>query len=288
MLVAQITDIHLGFDPGNPVEFNRKRFDDTLAAVMALDPAPELLLLTGDLADRGDVASYRDLRAAIEQANAGFPILMCLGNHDERGNFLSVFAETETCDGFVQYVRETEAVRFIVLDTLEEGRHGGAFCETRAAWLRARLDEAPDRPTVLVLHHPPFDHGIEWMTTDPREPWVLRLEEAIAGHDQIVGAMSGHIHRAIVTGWAGTAISVCPATAPQIALSLAPIDPAHADGRPMIIADPPGFALHYWNGRSLVTHFQSVTAHPVLARFDGEMQGLVESLMAERPDSPPP
>ena len=27
MLIAQITDIHLGFDPDNPAEFNRKRLD---------------------------------------------------------------------------------------------------------------------------------------------------------------------------------------------------------------------------------------------------------------------
>ncbi len=29
MLIAQITDLHLGFDEGNPVEFNRKRLDAT-------------------------------------------------------------------------------------------------------------------------------------------------------------------------------------------------------------------------------------------------------------------
>ena len=27
MLVAQITDIHLGFEPGNPDELNRQRLD---------------------------------------------------------------------------------------------------------------------------------------------------------------------------------------------------------------------------------------------------------------------
>ena len=27
MLLAQVTDIHLGFDPDNPSEFNRKRLD---------------------------------------------------------------------------------------------------------------------------------------------------------------------------------------------------------------------------------------------------------------------
>ena len=30
MLIAQITDIHLGFEPGNPDELNRQRLDTTL------------------------------------------------------------------------------------------------------------------------------------------------------------------------------------------------------------------------------------------------------------------
>ncbi|HLL30764.1 MAG TPA: phosphodiesterase, partial [Allosphingosinicella sp.] len=30
MLIAQITDIHLGFEPGNPDELNRRRLDSAL------------------------------------------------------------------------------------------------------------------------------------------------------------------------------------------------------------------------------------------------------------------
>jgi hypothetical protein len=30
MLVAQITDIHLGFEPDTPGEFNRQRLDDVI------------------------------------------------------------------------------------------------------------------------------------------------------------------------------------------------------------------------------------------------------------------
>ena len=35
MLIAQITDIHLGFDPDNPAEFNRKRLDQERLGVIA-------------------------------------------------------------------------------------------------------------------------------------------------------------------------------------------------------------------------------------------------------------
>ena len=51
MLIAQITDIHLGFDRDNPREFNRQRLDRTLEALCALEPLPDLLIATGDIAD---------------------------------------------------------------------------------------------------------------------------------------------------------------------------------------------------------------------------------------------
>ena len=70
MLIAQITDIHLGFEPDNPAEFNRKRLDQTLRTLVAMNPQPDLLLATGDLADTGDDdASSRRLK----KARAGLP-----------------------------------------------------------------------------------------------------------------------------------------------------------------------------------------------------------------------
>ena len=79
-----------------------------------------------------------------------------MGNHDVRETFRQVFPEVPTHDGFVQYVVDQGPLRLMMLDTLEEGRHGGGFCETRAAWLRRRLAEEPARATVIVfMHHPP-------------------------------------------------------------------------------------------------------------------------------------
>ena len=281
MLIAQITDLHLGFDPDNPAEFNRKRLDQVIRAFNDMTRKPDILFATGDLVDRGDVASYRRLRSALGAVPC--PVWLAAGNHDVRENLATIFPEMPFADGFLQYVVESAALRFIILDTMEEGRHGGAYCETRAAWLRARLDEEPDKPTVIVLHHPPIETGIDWMTTVPSEPWVVRLEAALAGHDQIVGMICGHIHRSIVTSWAGRQLAICPSTAPQVALDLTPLDPATPDGRPMIVADPPAYALHYWNGQALVSHFDTTDEHVVLARFDESMQPLVRSLIDEHP-----
>lgn len=282
MLIAQITDIHLGFEPDAPGEFNRQRLDRTLATLCAINPAPAMLFVTGDLIDRGDRDSYKRLREAL--AVVPFPVHLVLGNHDERDNFRSVFPQYRFVDGFLQYEIDTPGLRILVLDTLEEGRHGGAFCTKRAAWLKARLGEQPTRKTLIVLHHPPVELGIPWMDTDPDEPWVSRLADALGNNGNIVSLICGHIHRATSTGWQGTVVSSCPSTAPQVALELRPIDPDAPDHRDLIVADPPAYALHYWNGRELVTHWDTAEDHAVLARYDHNLRGMIQHMVSERPN----
>lgn len=281
MLVAQITDVHLGFEPGNPDELNRQRLDRTLRLLSRMNPRPDLLLATGDLADNGDdYESYQRWKEAI--ADLPFPVYPAMGNHDSRAPFLELFPDQPTADGFLQYAIENLPVRILVLDTLEVGRHGGGFCEIRAGWLRDRLAEAPGRPTLLVLHHPPIETGLSWMTENPEAAWVKRLQPIVEGQANIVAMISGHLHRPIVTRWAGTTLAVCPATAPQVALDMQPMDADAPDNRPMIVADRPYFALHYWNGRQLISHFDTAEPHDVLARFTAKRTPLIRMLKEER------
>jgi len=281
MLIAQVTDIHLGFDPDNPAEFNRKRLDQVLRALNDGPNRPDLLLATGDLTDRGDADSYRRLANAFSQCD--FPVWPCMGNHDDRAHFAMHFPHIPVEDGFVQYVIHQDGRRIIMLDTLEPGRHGGAFCERRAQWLAARLDEDDVTPTLIVMHHPPVEVGIDWMNTHPDEAWVLRFAATIAGRANLQAILCGHIHRSVVAPWKGTTIAICSSTAPQLALDMRPMDPEAPDNRPMIVADPPAFAIHRWTGNGLITHFETADDHVMLAKFDAGMQSLVRTLMDERP-----
>ena len=279
MLVAQITDIHLGFRPDDPAELNRKRLDAVLATLVGLQPRPDLLLATGDLTEDGTVASYRALKAIFDALP--FPVLPVLGNHDRRANFLTVFDDVATEDGFVHYAVDHGPLRIVVLDTLEEGRHGGSFDVARAAWLDAAL-AASQRPTLVVLHHPPMETGNSWMTESLDAAWVLRLAAVIARHPHVLRLVAGHLHRGMLTGWAGTTVAVCPSTAPQVVIDFRPLDPGAPDGRDMVVAEAPGFALHYWTGRDLVTQFGTGGDHPVLARYNMRMQATVRQIFDER------
>lgn len=282
MLIAQISDTHLGFVPDDPDEMNVRRLRAVLDHLfVALPRRPDLLLATGDLTERGDEASYRRLRAILDTLPV--PVLCTVGNHDLRANFRAVFDDVPINEGFVQYVHDTAELRIIMLDTLEEGRHGGAFCKVRAAWLAARLAEAPERPTLIVLHHPPFPTGIPWMTTDPREPWVHRLADTVRGHRQIVAMVCGHIHRAIFGRLDDVLVAVCPSSAPAVALELQPMDPEVPDDRPMVIEAAPACTLHLFEGGRFVTHHSRVEPAPLIVKYDEVMHPIVRKVFGERP-----
>jgi len=278
VLIAQITDVHLGFEPGNPFEANRLRLDAVISALSAVDPAPDVLIVSGDLTESGTVGAYRDVRDAL--AVLPFPVIVAVGNHDVRANFLEVYPGLGDDNGFVQHVVEGFPLRIVVADTLEEGRHDGAFCARRAEWLDARLAEAPDRPTLLVLHHPPIPSGIDWMTTASGAPWTERLKVVVERHRQVTCALSGHLHRSMTAVWAGIPLITCSSTAPQIALDFKPM--TGADMRPLIVDEPPAFALHRWSeNEGMISYFGTASGARTIVPYDTRMERVIEEFKAE-------
>lgn len=280
MLIAQITDVHIGFDRGNPDELNMQRLRAVLRRLVEGPNRPDLLLMSGDLTESGDAESYARLAEAVSVCP--FPVWAMAGNHDERAPLLAAFPQTPSHEGFVQYVLELGGLRLIVLDTLEPGRHGGAFCEARAKWLRAQLAADDATPTYIAMHHPPFESGITWLDSAATEPWIARFAQAVEGFPQLKGIIAGHLHRVIHMLWNGLSITVCNSTAPAVALDLSPIDPEVPDDRELITDELPGYALHRWDGTALITHFESAGHHTALARFDANLQPMIKGMMAER------
>lgn len=280
MLIAQISDVHIGFDRGNPDELNMQRLRAVLQRLTTSPNRPDLLLMTGDLTESGDAESYALLAEAVRLCP--FPVLAMTGNHDEREPLLAAFPDTPSEGGFVQYVIARPGFRLVVIDTLEPGRHGGAFCEARVAWLRATLAADRETPTWIAMHHPPFESGITWLDSSEDEAWIARFTSAVAGFPQLRGIIAGHLHRSIHTQWNGLSISVCPSTAPAVGLDLSPIDADVPDDRELITDEAPGYALHRWDGQRLITHGEAIGHHNALARFDAGLQPMIKGMMAER------
>ncbi|MFC7396413.1 phosphodiesterase [Chelatococcus sp. GCM10030263] len=251
MIIAQLSDFHArprGTAAYGDVDTNAM-MRRAVAALLALDPLPDCVLVTGDLTDCGLPEEYDLVREAL--ADLPMPVFPVPGNHDRRETFaagLGGLCSKLPATGFQHYTVEDYPVRLIGLDTLVAGEHGGALCPEREAWLAARLGEGDGRPTLIFMHHPPFLTGIDGMdvmlcTVSPELP------ELIARHPEIERIVCGHYHRPIVRRWAGTLGFVAPGTAHQVALDLRP----GVENR--FILEPPGFALHVWrDGVGLVSH----------------------------------
>ncbi|HEX4183750.1 MAG TPA: metallophosphoesterase, partial [Caulobacteraceae bacterium] len=183
LTIAQITDLHVTSDK-DPV--NQKRNAERLRAVLksihALQPRPMAIIASGDLVDRGEAEEYAELQSILHDVQ--IPMHFGLGNHDKRAAFRAAYPRTPVDEhGFIQYAVDIGGLRIIMLDTLDEASGDGAFCADRAEWLARTLDEAPDAPTIIALHHPPILSGIQWMDPRPEDAWISRLTAALHGRN---------------------------------------------------------------------------------------------------------
>ncbi len=264
MILAQISDTHI-VAPGQlfrcPVQGTApdaervsREFDTAqylaraVAALNALVPRPDVALVTGDLVDHGEPAEYEQLRYLL--APLAMPVFVIPGNHDAREPLRDAFHSDGyfPAEGYLQYTVEDYPLRLVALDTLIPGRHDGTLCAARLAWLDAALAAQPTRPTVILMHHPPFATGITYMDnfgfSDP-----AGLAEIVGRHPQVERILCGHLHRAIDRRFAGTVAGTAPSTAHQIRLNLVP------DSRISFTFEPPGYQLHLWEPETgLVTH----------------------------------
>ena len=258
MLIAQITDTHIKL----PGKLAYKKVDTAamlrrcVDELLALKPQPDLILLTGDLVDLGRPEEYDHLKsilAPIRQRIIAIP-----GNHDARDAMRDAFAgEGYLPDsGFLQFAIDEYPLRLIGLDTVIPGEGGGELCAERLGWLDDTLQQKPDTPTLVMMHHPPFVTGIGHM-----DRIGLKGREAFTGimarHPQVQLILCGHLHRTIRADIGGRAALTCPSPAHQVALDIDENAPS------CFRMEPPGFMLHWWHDNRLVTH----TA--VIGDYDG-------------------
>src|SRR3954447_24322495 len=221
MIIAQISDPHI-VRPG-VLLYGRVETGAMLARAVAelnrLEPPPDIVVITGDLVDKGEPAEYDHLRSLL--APLSMPVFVIPGNHDSREALRSAFGGDGYLprDGFLQYQVEDYPVRLVALDTLIPGEGGGELCAERLRWLDRTLAAGPGRPTAVLMHHPPFPTGIERM-----DRAGLRDRDAFAAvirrHSQVERILCGHLHRAIACRFAGTVAGTAPSTAHQIRLDI--------------------------------------------------------------------
>lgn len=246
MLIAHITDLHVS-DDGKPVHDLVDTDAATravVAALRALDPPPDVILATGDLTHDGDGVAAARARALLEGLPA--PVLVCTGNHDRRESLRAAFGRRadDRDDAWMAYAVEDFAERLICLDAATDNPFVGAMPLAQADWLAARLAEQPERPTILFLHHPPFDTGIKWMDEIGIGAGRDALWRVVAAHRNIRAILCGHLHRPMAGVWAGVPVYAAPSVMDRVEfVGMRP------DGTPEVkISAAPGYVLHRTGG----------------------------------------
>ncbi len=259
MLIAQLSDPHVrpeGVLYQDAVDSNAM-FAAAIDHLNALDPRPDLVLLSGDLVDKGDAAEYANLRKLL--GKLAMPLLVIPGNHDDRRTFRRAFGDHAylQADGPLHYVAGGHgAVRIVALDVTVPGLHYGELYAASIHWLDGALSAEPMRPTILMMHQPPFDCGVPYLDLYHCRDGE-RLAAVVARHRQVERIVCGHVHRFMQLRFAGTVLCTAPSTTTAIALRLRP------DAKPASHVEPPACLLHHWRPEvGLITHLSPIGTFP--------------------------
>lgn len=183
-----------------------------LARLAHVDPPPQALIFTGDLADRAEPAAYARLRALVEPAAAamGAVVVWVMGNHDERAVYAAgLFDEDD--DGPQDRVYDVDGLRIVSLDTSVPGYHHGEITDEQLAWLAEILATPAPHGTLLALHHPPIPVPMLRAAEIIELLDQRRLAAVLEGSD-VRGILGGHFHFSSHSTFAGIPVSVASAS----------------------------------------------------------------------------
>lgn len=217
MIIAQISDSHLALDTPD-TDRRIGDFEATIEHINRLDPAPDLIIHTGDIVQNGRVDEYQRAAEILSMAQA--PVYVMVGNKDDRTHLRSSLPPTLYANqngAFIAYCLEEFSVRLVVLDTLNPGSNKGDFCQQRLADLENVLEADTQKPTAIFAHHPPFRvlEGPDPIHFESEEI-MQRLRQSLQRFPNVTNLFCGHVHR----GVAGTVGDIPCLVMPCIATTL--------------------------------------------------------------------
>jgi len=209
--LLQVTDPHLFADPAtelygvNTAESLRL----TLAAALADGPAPDAVLVTGDIGDDMSAAAYMHFKRAL--AVCGAPVFCLPGNHDDP----ALMTQLLNRGGF-QYCGSARLGPWglVLLDTHVPGRPHGRLSGAELERLDAELRALHDVPVLVCLHHPPVPVGSAWLDGVGLLNGTEFLD-LIDRHPNVRCVLAGHVHQAFDAQHGSARIIASPSTCAQ-------------------------------------------------------------------------
>lgn len=217
MIIAQITDTHiLARSSTDPV--GAKRAENLRQCVADINrQGVDAVIHTGDSVQHGTADEYAHLAEILAELEA--PLFLTPGNRDRKEGIRAAFPDLpylSKSGDFLHYAIEDYPMRLVALDSVDPGEGKGVFCERRRAWLEDTLAREPKRPTVLFIHHPPFDIEDHYVGGYRRSEDRRELAAIVTHHPQVGRLLCGHVHCFHRISWGGTIATTMPSVAVDV------------------------------------------------------------------------
>ena len=213
--VVQVTDANLYRDPDGVLAgvSTWETFRAVLAQIERQHGDFDYLILTGDLAQDGELETYLMLREALGDWLARCRIIP--GNHDDPANLRKAFPDLLSQDGgALTFALSTNDWKIFGLDSHLPGETKGRVEANQLQWLRNQLRMSPSTRTLLFVHHPPIAINVDWLDKIGLDG-AADLVDLIEASPQIKVICAGHVHQEFAGGIGAAAMFTTPSTCVQ-------------------------------------------------------------------------
>jgi 3',5'-cyclic-AMP phosphodiesterase len=214
MRIVQLSDLHLTAAQGRHFhgQDSHLHFDQALTNSLTL--APDLLLLTGDLAEQPSADLYHALVERLEARWQG-PWLWTPGNHDRAADMAEALKRHGRDPEQHQYVRLGRCA-IHMLDTHIDDQPAGYLTQQARDRMLQALQQEPADQVLIAGHHPLFPVGTAWLDKHVPEAGS-QFAAALAGNAKVRAYLCGHVHQPSDQQHAGLRQLTAPATSVQFA-----------------------------------------------------------------------
>ncbi len=200
---ALLSDTHI---PESPEVVARdtnmtSNLQQVVREVLAAEVRPAGVIINGDCAYlKGLPADYANLANCLAPlSDAGYPLHMTMGNHDDRGPFYAALKNQKPEQPLLESkhitILESPHANWFLLDSLREVNVTvGEIGEQQRAWLAKALAARSDKPAIVMAHHTPqYDPPAEG------KPWggirdTKEFMELLSSFKHVKMFIFGHSH----------------------------------------------------------------------------------------------
>ncbi|WP_130831819.1 3',5'-cyclic-AMP phosphodiesterase [[Erwinia] mediterraneensis] len=210
--ILQITDTHLfaGKDETLLGVNTWASYDAVLDAITAQQRDYDLIIATGDLAQDHSTEAYQHFAEGISRLLA--PCVWLPGNHDFQPAMVDTLAKADIADA--RHVLLGDRWQLVLLDSQVFGVPHGMLSDYQLEWLEKTLALAPERHTLVLLHHHPQASGCTWLDQHSlRNPH--QLDDILQHYPLAKTLICGHIHQEMDVMWHGRRVLATPSTCVQ-------------------------------------------------------------------------